>query len=247
MIDGNLTIIGGDDPFTKEALNIVTTYNNSINSWYKRYPNMLCQRFKPGVVTYQNYVMVMGGKNGQGTTYNSIEIMDYRNLQLWTAVSAYLPIPMWNIKTTICGSHVTIVGYSAVERSNSCYQIAIENILTPISQSIFLASQWKKLLPATWYETTIVPYSNPPVTIGGTNRTYLRSCVRSDITLYNPPTNLWKKVDSLASARDCVGVGLLSDNTIIVIGGTRGGEGVTEAKINSLNSVEIGTIVPNQK
>ena len=246
MIDGDLSIIGGDDPFTKEALNKVSTYNSYINSWYKRYPNMLCRRFKPGVVTYQNYVIVMGGKNGQDTTYNSIEIMDYRNLQPWKAAGAYLPFPMWNIKPTISGSYVTIAGFSTNERTNSCYQIAVENIIASIRQPIFSLTQWKNLRPVTWYETAIVPYSNPPVTIGGTSRTYLGSCVTSDITLYNPSTNLWKKVDSLASARDCVGLGLLSDNTIIVIGGTRGGEGVTGAKATAHTIVEIGTIVPNQ-
>ena len=247
MIDGDLSIIGGDDPFSKEALSKVSTYNNYMKSWYKRYPNMLCRRFKPGVVTYQNYVIVMGGKNGQGTTYNSIEVMNYRNLQPWIAVSAYLPVPMWNIKPTISGTYVTIVGYSTEERSNGCYQISIENILASIRQPIFSLTQWKKLRPVTWYETTLVPYSNPPVTIGGMNRTYLGSCVTSDITLYNPSTNLWKKVDSLASARDCVGIGLLSDKAIIVIGGTRGGEGIKGAKASSLTNVETGTIVSNQQ
>ena len=247
MLDDRLTVIGGEDPFTKEALNKVTTYNSYNNTWYSIYPNMLSKRFKPGVVTYNNYVIVMGGKNGKDAIYNSIEIMDYRNLQPWKAVSAYLPISMWNIKPVISGDNIAIVGYSVEERSNGYYQIAIETIISSLHQPVFSATKWRRLLPASRYETATVPYSNPPVVIGGTTRTYLGSILTSDVTLYDSSKSSWRKVDSLASAKDCVGVGLINDTTIIVIGGTRGGEGVKAAKATSLSTVEIGTIVPNQQ
>ena len=247
MLDDRLTIIGGDDPFTKEALNRVTTYNSYTNSWYKCYPNMLSKRFKPGVIIYRNYVMVMGGKNGKYTIYDSIEVMDYRNLQPWKAISAYLPIPMWNIKPIISGDNIAIVGYSTEERKNGYYQIAIETIISSVHQPFFSVTKWKRLLPAAHYETTAVPYSNPPVVIGGISRTYHGSILTSDVTLYDSSRNSWRKVDSLASARDCVGVGLINETTIIVIGGTRGGDDVKAAKASSLTTVEIGTIVPKQQ
>lgn len=247
MLDDKLTIIGGDNPYTKEALSKVTTYNSYTNSWYRYYPNMLSRRFKPGVTTYRNYVIVMGGKNGKDTTYNSIEVMDYRNLRIWKAVSAHLPIPMWNIKPVVSGDNIVIVGYSVEERRNECCQIPVETIISPLHQPFFSVTKWKIMLPAARYETTAVPYSNPPVIIGGISRTYGGSFLTSDIILYDESKNSWRKVDSLASARDCVGVGLINDTTIIVIGGTRGGDGVKAAKATSLTTVEIGTIVPNQQ
>ena len=193
MLDNKLTIIGGENPFTKETLNKVTTYNSVYNSWSRDYPNMLSKRFKPGVITYGNYVIVMGGKNGKDTIYNSIEVMDFRNLRTWIAVPAYLPIPMWNIKPVISGDNIVIVGYSVEERSNECYQIPVKTIISSVRQP-FTTTKWKRLLPTELYETTTVPYSNPPVIIGGIDHTYHGSILMHDVKLFDTFKNSWRKV-----------------------------------------------------
>ena len=248
MLDNTLIIIGGDDPFTKQTLNKVTTYDSVHNSWRRDYPNMLRRRFKPGVITYGKYVIVMGGMNGKDTIHNSIEVMDFRNLRTWTEVSACLPVPMWNIKPVISGDNIAIVGYSAEERKNEYYQIPVQTIMSSVHQRSFSITKWKRLLPTEpLYETTTVPYSNPPVIIGGISHTSHCSILTHDIKLYDTSKNSWRKVDSLKGARDCVGVGLINDTTIIVIGGTGGGNGVKFAKSNSLLTVEIGTIVANEQ
>ena len=244
MLDDKLTIFGGRDTATDEVLNKITTYNNDTNSWYSEYPEMLNKRFKPGVITYNNYVIVMGGKSSTDNIHDNIEVMDYHNELQWKNVSVKLPVPMWRIKPTISGDNITIVGYSdAGGRRNGCYQIAIEEILDqPLSTSA-ISNQWKMMSSAPYYDTTTVPYSNPPVIIGGDDVKGVPIC---DITLYDSSKNSWSKVDSLTSARCCVGVALLNNNTIIVIGGTRGGDGVEANKACSLTTVEIGNIVVNQ-
>ena len=89
---------------------------------------------------------------------------------------------------------------------------------------------------ATHLNTVTVPYSNPPVIIGGTSQDV--TIPTSHISLYDSSNSLWKKIDSLTTARIDVGVSLINNNTIIIIGGyTRG---------SSLTTVEIGSIVPNQ-
>ena len=245
MLDGNLTIFGGDNLYTKDTVNKVTTYNSTTRLWYQLYPNMLNKRFKPGILTYQDYVIVMGGKSGQYAIHSSIEVMDYRNLQQWKEVLLYLPVPMWNIKPIISGESIVIVGYSGKEdHSNTCYQIAVQNVLSscPTFDSL---SQWSKLPSPTYDEATAVPYSNPIVIIGGINQAYYSSFIAtSAVTLYDASRNSWKKVDLLTSSRDRVGVALIDNNTIIIIGGTRGGYGVENAKLSSLTTVEIGKIVP---
>ena len=244
MLDGNLTIFGGDNPYTKEILNKVTTYNTFRSQWIKYYPNMLNKRFKPGILTYQGYVIVMGGKSGRHAIYSSIEVMDYQKHRRWNEVLLCLPVPMWNIKPVISGESIVIVGYSGKEdRSNACYQIAVKEVLSSrLIFSAFKVSQWSK---PPYYEATAVPYSNPIVIIGGINHAYYsNSDATSSVTLYDASKNSWRKVDSLTSGRDCVGVGLIDNNTIIIIGGTGWGYGVKNAKLSSLTTVEIGTIVP---
>lgn len=66
----------------------------------------------------------------------------------------------------------------------------------------------------------------------------------SHVTLYDTVKWSWKKMNSLTSARDCVGVALINKNTIIVIGGNNGELDAKEAMICSLSTVEIGTVLP---
>ena len=244
MLDDKLTIFGGQDPVAHEMLNKVTTYNNDTNQWYSEYPDMLNKRFAPGVITYNNYVVVMGGMSSPDGIHDSIEMMNYHNDLHWKKFSVNLPVPMWDIKPTISGDNITIVGYiHAGGRNNGYYQIAIEEILDqPLSTSA-TSNQWKIISSAPHYNTATVPFSNPPVIIGGNDVKGVCTC---DITLYDSSKNSWSKVDSLTSARSNVGVALLNNNSIIVIGGCSGGVGVEAAKACSLTTVEIGNIVLNQ-
>ena len=247
MLDDKLTIFGGQDPVTYEIFNKVITYNNDTNSWYSEYPDMLNKRFKPGVITHNSYVIVMGGMSSADTIHNSLEVMDYHHHQRqWKEVSVCLPIPMWAVKPTISGNSITIVGYSHVggSRSNRYYQIKVEEILSPLDQRLSTgakSNQWTTLASAQHWETATIPYTNPPVIIGG-NVNYIPTC---DINLYDPFKNIWMKVDSLTSARSDVGVASLNTNTIIIIGGTSGGKGREVNEASSLSKVEIGYIIPN--
>ena len=250
MVDDKLTIFGGRDSTTNKHHNKVTTYNNKTNNWYSCYPDMLHNRLKPGVITYDDHVIVMGGISSPGTYLDSIEVMNYRQQLQWKEVSLHLPFPMWNIKPTISGDCITIVGYEQYGiRYNTHYQIPVEEIISSLDQPLSTGAvtrQWQKLSSPTHWNTVTVPYSNPPVIIGGKGHSDEGGIPTSDISLYDPSKNLWKKVDSLTTARAATGVSLINNNIIIIIGGYTRGESVKAAKASSLTTVEIGNIVPNQ-
>ena len=249
MVDDKLSIFGGRDPTTDEFHNKVTTYNSKTNSWYSHFPNMLHNRHKPGVVTSHDYVIVMGGKSSPDTILDNMEVMNYHHLQ-WREVSVHLPVPMWAIRLTISGNNITIVAYTTAAGSYSgCFQIPTEELILSFHQSLSPGAvpvQWKELSAATHYDTTTIPYSNPAVIIGGHSHHNQGGARTSDVFLYDTHKNSWRKVDSLTSARNNVGVALLNTHTIIVIGGASGGIGVEGALASSLSTVEIGTIIPNQ-
>ena len=246
ILDDRLTIFGGDNPVTYKAFNKVTTYDSDTNSWCRIYPDMINARFMPGVVTHHNHVIVMGGASNLNTLYESIEIMDYRHHQLeWKESLCCLPAPMWGIKPTISADSVTIVGYGTATGQNiGCYQIKVTEIILlnqPIRNDMATA-QWTKLVSPLYWNTAALPYSDPPMLIGGN----IGGVPTPDITLYDAPKNSWRKVGTLTNARDCVGVALLNNTNVIIIGGTSGGTSAKEAKASSLTMVEIGNIVPNR-
>ena len=247
MLDDKLTIFGGRDSTTNEIHNKVTTYNSKTNSWYSHFPNMIYNRAKPGIVTFQDYVIVMGGKSSPDTTLDNMEVMNYHHLQ-WREVSVHLPVPMCAIKPTISGDNIIIVGYYEIATicNNGCYQIPTEELILSFDQSLSPGAvpvQWKKLSAPTHFNTTTIPYSNPAAIIGGRNQGNVPT---SDVSLYDMYKNSWRKVDSLTSARGYIGVSLTNNNTIIAIGGCTKGESVEAGMSSCLTIVEIGTIVPSQ-
>ena len=240
MLDDKLTIFGGFDPVTCKNHNKVTTYNNDTNKWYSHYPDMLHKRFKPGVTTYHNYVIVMGGLSSPDTYHDSIEVMEYHDQRLWKEISVHLPVPMWAIKPTISDNNIIIVGYSREH-----YQITTDEIISSLDQPLSTGTKWKEMLPATHYCTVTVPYSNPPLIIGGQCHDDQGTVRTSDVSLYDVSNNSWRKVDSLTTARSNVGVALINDQTLIVIGGSTSGVDIEAAKASCLTTVEIGNIVVN--
>ena len=245
MLGDRLTIFGGSDPVTRKYHNKVTTYNNDTNKWYSHYPDMLHKRYMPGVITYHNYVVVMGGGSSPGTYHDSIEVMEYHDLLQWKEVAVHLPVPMWGIQPTISGNNIIIVGYThAGGRSCEHYQIITDEIIS-LDQPLSTGIKWKKMLHATHYDTVTVPYSNPPLIIGGQSHANQGSVCKPDVSLYDVSKNSWRKVDSLTSARKHVGVALINNNTIIIVGGNTIGGSVEAALASSLSTVEIGNIVVN--
>ena len=249
IVDERLTIFGGTDPITKEYHNRVSTYDKNTNSWYKCYPDMIHNRHMPGVITYNDYVIVMGGKDSLDTDHDSIEVINYHQQLQWKEVSVHLPVPMWCINPTISGDSITIVGYSGTKgRSNGSYQIPVDKILSSIDQPASAAGavskQWKELSAAPYWRAATVPFSIALVIVGGNGHVDQGGVHTSDVTLYNKSKNSWKKVDSLTSPRNNIGIALLNDSTIIIIGGSSNGVGIEAAKASSLTTVEIGKIVP---
>jgi len=245
MVDDTLSIFGGHDLVTYEHLNKVTTYNKDTNSWTTYYPNMIHKRLKPGVVTHGDHVIVMGGVDEPKKYLDNIETMNWYKRSPWRQVSTKLPVPMWSIKPTIAGEHLLIVGYTrAGGCDNGSDQLPVASI-TSLLSSDQVASQWKQLSSAPHWNTVTVPYSNPPLIIGGAGHSSQGGVPTSDISLYDTSKKSWIPVDSLTTARIAVGVTTINSYTIIVVGGTSGGVGVEANKSSSLPIVEIGHIVRN--
>ena len=249
MVDDKLTIFGGRNPATDRYHNKVSTYNNQTNSWCRQFPNMLHNRHKPGVVTSHDHVIVMGGKSDSDTYLDSIEIMNYQNDMQWRELSVHLPVAMWGIRPTISGDNIIIVGYShsgfwCIE----CYKISTKELIlsqhcSPSPGSVLM--QWKKLSDATHFHAITIPYSNPPVMVSGCDKD--GNISTSDISLYDTYNNSWMKVDSITSARSYIGMSLVNNNTIIVVGGCTKADSIKASMASSLTKVEIGTIVLKQQ
>jgi len=243
MVDDSLSIFGGWDPIAYQTLNKVSTYDKDTISWLQIYPSMIYERFLPGVVAHGDHLMVMGGEDESDKCLDSIEVMNWQQKSSWIEVSTKLPVRMWNIKPTISGEHLLIVGYStATGHNKGSYQIPFAIITSgeQLALTDQLVSQWTQLAPAPYYKTATVPCSDPPLIIGGSD---VKGVPSSDINIYDTLNDSWIKVDSLTTAGIHFGVATINSNTIIIIGGTSGDDKAATDLSSSVPLVEIGHVV----
>ena len=237
IIDGKLSVIGGGDTSTGEVTNKVSTFIN--NNWTQQFPHMLQKMFRPGVATYSDYVIVAGGYRDIDTVNDDIELLYYKQSPHWIRTNINLPEPMALISLTIADDLLYIAGYNGSNgRSNKVYKIAVDKITSSVTQPPTSSQtvQWTTIPSTPHYSTAIVPNSYLPVIIGGHD---LQHDTTADVAMFKES---WSKVASLSSPRTAVAVVPINCDSILVIGGTTGGNTVKEHKANSMTMVEKGTV-----
>ena len=238
IIDGKLSVIGGMETITNEATNKVSTFIN--NNWTQQFPHMLQKRVRPGVATYSDYVIVAGGYRDINTVNDDIELLYYKQSPHWIRTNINLPEPMAIISLTIADDLLYIAGYgtSDKKRSNEAYKITVDEITSSVAQPPTSSQtvQWTTIPSTPHYYTAIVPNSYPPVIIGGDDQ---QGVPTADVAMLKQS---WSKVASLSSPRIGIAVVPINCDSILVIGGTTGGNTAEEAKANSMTMVEKGTV-----
>ena len=237
IIDGKLSVIGGGDTKADEVTNKVSTFIN--DNWTQQFPHMLRRRAIPGVATYSDYVIVAGGMSDMNTLNDDIELLYYKRSPHWIKTNINLPEPMIFISLTIADDLLYIAGYGTPDkkRSNKAYKIAVDKITSSVAQPPTSSQtvQWTTIPSTPHYTTAIVPNSYPPVIIGGDD---LQGVSTADIAMLKQS---WSKVASLSSPRTAVAVVPIDCDSILVIGGTTGGNTV-ERSAHSMRMVEKGTV-----
>lgn len=112
IIGDKLVMIGGYLSSTGEVTNKVSTFNEENQTWVSYYPDMLSIRRQPGVITYMEHVIVLGGiTDNADTVLDSIEVLDWHENTQWKRVLLTLPTPMWCFTPFICFSQLIIIGF----------------------------------------------------------------------------------------------------------------------------------------
>ena len=242
IINDQLTVIGGRDNDTNKHTNKVSTLDNNTNQWTRYCPDLMKPRNKPGVVTHEDHVIVLGGEIDDGVYSDDIEVLNWTQPLHWMKSNIKLPEPMWGPFLTISHDQLYIVGYTASAGTYStAYQLTIDSIISSIGQppTNGQSNNWNTLPKAPHYNTALLPQSYPPVIIGGRD---IQGVPTSDVAILDITKNTWNRVASLSTPRNRVAVVPISHDSILIIGGTKGGEGVQTNKASCVSTVEKGTV-----
>ena len=241
IINDQLTVIGGVDNDTNKVTNKVSTFDNNTKNWRRYYPDLMKPRSKPGVVTHEDHVIVLGGVIDDGVYSDDIEVLNWTQPLHWMKSNIKLPQPMGAPSLTISHDQLYIVGYSNSGRYSRAYQLTIDSIISSIGQppTSGQSNNWNTLPNAPHYDTALLPQSYPPVIIGGTDAQYVPT---SDVAILDITKNTWNRVASLSTPRAYVAVVPISHDSIIIIGGTKGGKDVQANMASCVSTVEKGTV-----
>ena len=241
IINDQLTVIGGVDNDTKKVTNKVSTFNNNTNKWTRYYPDLMKPRSKPGVVTHEDHVIVLGGGVDNKVYNDDIEVLNWTQPLHWMKSNIKLPEPMWRPSLTISHNQLYIVGYSTGRRYTTAYQLPINSIISSIGQPPISgqSDNWNTLHNAPHHNAALLPQSYPPVIIGGD----IQHVPISDVTILDISKNTWNKVASLSTPRHSVAVVPINHDSILLIGGCTGGKDIAGAKAHCISTVEKGTVI----
>ena len=161
-------LIGGREPSSRTITNLTSTWNGQV--WHQELQPMPTKRFRPGVTTYQNLVLVAGGLDADGQTLlSTIDILNITTLQWSIPDNFRLPQSMGSMLFTISTAHLYVasagIAYNVATNTGTStktvWQLpltALENALTTESDS--MSHHWNEVAPTLNYSSVLLQHSS---------------------------------------------------------------------------------------
>ena len=103
IIGNQFTLIGGQDTRRIPTNDLVTWTDKE---WKVLYPPMHTARSDPGVLAFEDLIIVSGGEGANGQV-DTIEFLDI-NKRIWTQSNLKLPLPLSDHHMSLCGEYIYI-------------------------------------------------------------------------------------------------------------------------------------------
>ena len=223
-INGKLVLIGGAESSSGAVTNLVSTWNGQV--WHQELPPMPTKRIRPGVTTYQNLVVVAGGRGeDMQTLFSSIIILNITTLQWSTLGNLTLPQPMCEMQITISNAHLYVasaksaydVAIDTSTTNKTVWQLpltALENALTTEGDNV--SHHWTEIAPTPYWHSVLLQDTAHVVAVGGRDKS---GTPTSDVFVYDPNNNKWTKRGQFGVPRAHCAVVSLNSTSFIVCGG----------------------------
>ena len=244
-INGHLVLIGGRESSSGAVTNLVSTWNG--RGWHQELPPMPTKRFRPGVTTCQNLVVVAGGLcEDEQTLLSSIAILNITTLQWSTPENFTLPKPMHRMHFTVSSAHLYVASASIAYNvatdtdttNKTVWQLpltALENALTTEGDNV--SHHWTEIAPTPYYCSALLQDTAHVVAVGGGDKQ--SGTPTSNVFVFYPNNNKWYKVGQLGVPRADCAVVSLSSTSFIVCGGCTDARDPQNTLLTSVEMVHV--------
>ncbi len=211
-----LVLVGGRNPRSNKPTNQLSVFKSG--EWTHPYPPMNIARDSSTAVSFNNHIIVAGGRDDKGHT-SSVEVLDVTSRRWYIAQS--LPHPRSHLKLTLIGNTLYLMGgYDHTGRATkTVHHVDLNELIAKALSNLDTPTLWQTI------EDTPLKFSAPLsigrslLAVGGWDD---RRNTSSWIHLYQPDTRRWVKVGDLPTARDSCTCSVLPSGEVIVAGGDNG-------------------------
>ena len=208
-----LVLVGGYDPRNKKRTNQLAAFESG--EWTHPYPPMNIARYSSTAVSFNNYIIVAGGRDDKGHT-SSVEVLDVASRRWYIAQS--LPNPQSDLKWTLIGNTLYLMGGFDHTRSatKTVYHVDLTELVAKALSNLDTPTLWQTLQEVPFVHSATLSIGRSLLAVGGADN---RRNPSSSIHLYQPDTRRWVKVGDLPTARFFCTCSVLPSGEVIVAGG----------------------------
>ena len=204
---------GGIDPKNKKRTDELAVFESG--EWIHPYPPMNIARSSSTAVSFNNHIIVAGGRDDEGHALSSVEVLDVASRRWYIAQS--LPNPRSELKSTLIGNTLYLMGGYDHNGSatTTVHHVDLDELIAKAPSHQDTSTLWQTLqeVPLVWSAPLSIGKSL--LAVGGADD---RANLSSLIHLYQPDTRRWVKVGDLPTARYCCTCSVLPSGEVIVAG-----------------------------
>ena len=218
LVNGQLTLIGGRDASTEEITNSTITWDEEKKQWFPKLPLMPTKRLRSCITHCNNLMLVAGGiASDEETLLDAVDIFNMDTFKWTTSSSFKLPLPMWDMRTTISNEYVYVTSgrVEGMLGTTRTYKLPVDDILNAIHRN--QGVNWIRVQNSLYYASGLLESSKHPMMVGG----YLHDEKKptSDISIYDPITDKWSNVGQCVRPHLVSCAIAVSSSSFVVIGG----------------------------
>ncbi len=211
-LDNRLVLVGGCDPGkNKRQTNQIGIFE--LGEWTHPYPPMNIARSSSIAVSFNNDIIVAGGRDDKGRTSSSVEVLDVASRRWYIAQS--LPNPRSELKSALIGNTLYLMGGWG-RTAKKVHHVDLNELIAKALSNLDTPTLWQTIEDTSLECSAPLSIGSSLLAVGGEDNGRNPS---SSIHLYQPDTSRWVKVGDLPTARYCCTCSVLPSGEVIVAGG----------------------------
>ena len=217
-INNQLVLVGGRQSDGGDS-RLLGLWRADSKKWIHPYPDMPIACSSHSVVTYKEWLVVVGGKSDISNYLLSVNVMNTTSKQWHTVSTAPAMAYMW---TAVVGDICYFMGGmgNGID-TDVVYSVSLPALLSQVNSKGEKDPQiWKRISGLGLYCSTPLSIGGSLLALGGKDKKNRRPVTA--ILHYQPETGEWVKVGDLPSPRYNCTCARITDGEILVAGGNDG-------------------------